>query len=262
MVANSSEQVNKEYDLIFGVNSVREKLKTAPAEIFEILLAQGKLRPVLEALQSDAAARGIQLVYVSSRDLDQLVHSERHQGVIARVKAYSYHSVSDLEKLEPSALPNWILIPDGLTDPRNLGALLRSAEAVGIGHIVLPKDRSVGITPIVAKSSAGALSHVRIYRATNLRRAIRMLKSRGFWAIGLDANAAAAYDSIHYPQKLAIILGSEGKGMRPLIAKECDYVVRIPMNGKISSLNVSIAGAVLFYELLRQRSIDKANANR
>ena len=254
--------MNKEYDLIFGVNPVREKLNSAPAEILDILLPHGRLRPVLEALRSNAAALGVKLHYVSPRELDQLLPTQSHQGVIARVQAYSYHSVSELEGLAAEALPQWILILDGLTDPRNLGAVLRTAEAVGIGHIILPKDRSVGITPAVLKSSAGAVNHITIYRVTNLRRAIKTLKNRGFWVVGLDVDASAAYDSMDYPEKLVIVLGSEGKGVRPLIAKECDYVVRIPMRGKITSLNVSVAGAVLFYELLRQRSIDKGNPNR
>jgi 23S rRNA (guanosine2251-2'-O)-methyltransferase len=254
--------MNKEHDLIFGVNPVREKLKSAPAEILDILLPHGRLRPALEALQSKAAALGVKLDYGSARELDQLVPSQNHQGVIARVQAYSYRSVSELERLAAEALPEWILILDGLTDPRNLGAVLRTAEAVGIGHIILPKDRSVGITPAVVKSSTGAVNHMSIYRVTNLRRAIKILKKRGFWVVGLDPDARAAYDSMDYPEKLVIVLGSEGKGMRPLISRECDYVVRIPMRGKIASLNVSVAGAVLFYELLRQRSVDKGNANR
>lgn len=254
--------MNKEHDIIFGVNPVREKLNSAPLEILAIILPNGRLRPALEALQNDAAALGVTLDYVSPRELDQLVHSDRHQGVIARVQAYSYRSVSELEALTAEALPDWILILDGLTDPHNVGALLRTAEAVGIGDIILPKDRSAGITPAVVKSSAGAVNHIRVYRATNLRRAIKTLKNRGFWVVGLDADATAPYDSINYPQKLLIVLGNEGKGIRPLIARECDYSLRIPMKGKISSLNVSVAGAVLFYELLRQRSIDKNNANR
>jgi 23S rRNA (guanosine2251-2'-O)-methyltransferase len=151
------------------------------------------------------------------------------------------------------------VILDGITDPRNFGAILRTAEAVAVGHIIIPKDRSVRITPVVLKTSAGAVNHLRIYRVTNLRRAIASLKKSGFWIAGLDANAKTSYDTIEYPDKLGIVLGSEGRGLRPLISNECDYLVRIPMKGKISSLNVSVAAAILLYEVSRQHGdIDKA----
>jgi 23S rRNA (guanosine2251-2'-O)-methyltransferase len=191
--------------------------------------------------------------YVVPELLDQLSQGQRHQGVVAKVKAYCYSSFSDLLKAVPSH-PEWmwILILDGLTDPRNFGALLRTAEAVGIHHIVIPKDRAVAVTPTVVKSSAGAVHHLKIYRETNLRRVVLKLKELGFWIVGLDSRAAETiYDRV-YPKRLGIILGSEGAGIRRLILRECDYLASIPMRGKIASLNVSVAGAVFLYELLRQ----------
>ena len=239
--------------LLIGVNPIIEKLKTSPEEILVILLARGNLRPILRSIESDAQRLKIAIDYLGPKELDQLTQGENHQGVLARVQAYSYASFSQLEETVSSApSPERILILDGITDPRNFGAILRTAEAVGVRHIIVPKDRSVGITPAVYKASAGAISHLRVYRVVNLRRAVFSLKTKGFWIVGLDAEAKQDYDAQEYPKKLGIVLGGEGRGIRPLISKECDYLVRIPMKGKISSLNVSVAGAVLLYEVLRQ----------
>jgi 23S rRNA (guanosine2251-2'-O)-methyltransferase len=246
-------------DLLIGINPIIEKLKTSPEEISLILLARGNLRPILKLIQSDAQRLKITINYLEAKELDHLAQGGSHQGVLARVRAYPYASFSQLDEIIASELsPDRILILDGITDPRNFGAILRTAEAVGVRHIIIPKDRSVGITPVVYKASAGAISHLRVYRVTNLRRAISSLKAKGFWIVGLDADAKQDYASQQYPKKLGIVLGSEGRGIRPLISNECDYLVRIPMKGKISSLNVSVAGAVLLYEVLRQHnSIDK-----
>jgi 23S rRNA (guanosine2251-2'-O)-methyltransferase len=247
-----------EQDLIFGVNPILEKLRAAPEEISKILLARGPLRPILKSLETDARKLQIEIQFVDAKELDYLAHGQNHQGALARVRAYSYAPFSELESTTSEACSQTVLILDGITDPRNFGAILRTAEAVGAGDIIIPKDRSVRITPVVLKASAGAVNHLRIYRLTNLRRALMSLKSSGFWIVGLDANATETYDSKEYPNKLGIVLGSEGQGLRPLIAKQCDYLVRIPMKGKISSLNVSVAAAILLYEVSRQHSgIDK-----
>lgn len=251
-------------DLLIGINPIIEKLKTSPEEISLILLARGNLRPILKLIQSDAQRLKITINYLDAKELDHLAQGGSHQGVLARVRAYPYASFSQLDEIIASELsPDRILILDGITDPRNFGAILRTAEAVGVRHIIIPKDRSVGITPVVYKASAGAISHLRVYRVTNLRRAISSLKAKGFWIVGLDADAKQDYASQQYPKKLGIVLGSEGRGIRPLISNQCDYLVRIPMKGKISSLNVSVAGAVLLYEVLRQHnSIDKDTSDQ
>jgi 23S rRNA (guanosine2251-2'-O)-methyltransferase len=166
---------------------------------------------------------------------------------------FFYLSFDELRKaISASSELVWILILDGLTDPRNFGALLRTAESVGIRHVLIPKDRSVAVTPTVVKASAGAAHYLNIYRTTNLRRAIAQLKELGFWIVGLDGKAPEAIYDRAYPKRLGIVLGSEGGGIRPLILRECDYLVSIPMEGKIASLNVAVAGAVFLYELLRQ----------
>ena len=239
--------------LLIGVNPIIEKLKTSPEEISLICLARGSLRPILKSIESDAQRLKIRIDYLETKELDNLAQGRNHQGVLARARAFSYGSVLQLKEIVASKPgPETILILDGITDPRNFGAILRTAEAAGVRHIIIPKDRSVGITPAVFKASAGAVSHLRVYRVTNLRRAISLLKAIGFWIVGLDADAKQTYDGTRYPQKLGIVLGNEGRGIRSLISKECDYLVRIPMKGKISSLNVSVAGAIFLYEVLRQ----------
>jgi 23S rRNA (guanosine2251-2'-O)-methyltransferase len=240
-------------NFLFGINPVLEKLKAAPNDISEILFAKGFSAVALQAIEAQAAHIKLPVKYVATELLDQLAHGRRHQGVVAKVKAYFYSSLSDLLKVVPSISGLiWILILDGLTDPRNFGALLRTAEAVGVQHVVIPKDRAVAITPTVVKASAGAVHYLKIYRETNLRRVILKLKELGFWIVGLDPKAAETIYGRVYPKRLGLVLGSEGEGIRPLILRECDYLVSIPMRGKIGSLNVSVAGAVFFYELLRQ----------
>jgi len=153
------------------------------------------------------------------------------------------------------------LILDGITDPRNFGALLRTADGAGVRYVVIPRDRSVEATAVAVKASAGAAYHVKIAKVTNLRRAIMDLKKLDYWIVGLDAGSRELIYNRSYPSRLGIVLGSEGKGVRPVILRECDFLVSIPMLGKIASLNVSVAGAVLLYELVRQQqSIDGKTA--
>jgi 23S rRNA (guanosine2251-2'-O)-methyltransferase len=249
--------MDKEPRFLFGINPVAEKLKASPHEVLEILIAKGSSASALRGLDAQARRLGIRVKYVIADLLDRLSEGQRHQGVVAEVTAYSYSTFADLLQAIPSNSESiWILILDGLTDPRNFGALLRTAESVGIHHIVIPKDRAVAVTPTVVKASAGAAHYLKIHRTTNLRRAIVDLKKIGFWIIGLDTNAPESIYSRTYPNRLGIVLGSEGAGIRPLILRECDYIASIPMEGKITSLNVTVAGAVFLYELLRQARSD------
>ena len=245
--------MDEAFDFLFGINPVLEKLKATPKEISEILIAKGSSVLALRAIEVRARRFKLPVKYVVPEFLDQLSDGQRHQGVVAKVNLYSYSSFAELLEALPSLSEwLWILILDGLTDPRNFGAVLRTAEAVGVKHVVIPKDRAVSVTPTVVKASAGAVHYLHIYRETNLRRVVLKLKEIGFWIVGLDPQGAETiYDRV-YPKRLGIVLGSEGEGIRPLIRGECDYLVSIPMRGKIGSLNVSVAAAVFFYELLRQ----------
>lgn len=240
-------------DIIFGVNPVIEKLKAASDEVQEVLIAEVSKRSVLRRIGQDAARLGIPVVYADRKLLDSLAGRQRHQGVVARVAGFRYLPFAQmLDRIAAPTINERVLILDGLADPRNFGALLRTAEAAGVRHILIPKDRSVDVTPLVAKASAGAVYHLNISKVTNLRRAISELKTHGYWVAGLDTNSSESIYGRSYPSRLGIILGSEGGGVRPIIVRECDFLLSIPMVGQVSSLNVSVAGAVFLYELLRQ----------
>jgi 23S rRNA (guanosine2251-2'-O)-methyltransferase len=252
-----------EPSIIFGINAILEKLKASPDEIAEILISGGA---AARALQAVAARLGVRVSPVKGTVLDRLAPGQRHQGAVARVSAYHYASLDDWLDSSVATSPQRVLILDGITDPRNLGALLRCAEAAGVAHVVIPKDRSSSVTPTVIKASAGAAHHVRVYRVTNLRRAMQQLKESGYWLVGLDAGAGMSIYGRSYPERLGVVLGSEGQGMRPLVREQCDFLVSIPMSGQVASLNVAAAGAVFLYEIKRQQlyqeNVDKSGTKR
>lgn len=252
--------MSKNQNVIFGVNPVLEKLRTSAVDISEVLISEESGRLALRLIRRQAAGLGVRVVTGSRQILDQLAGGQRHQGVIAKVKPYRYLPLEVLlERTADSLKPEWILVLDGVTDPRNFGALLRTAEAVGIHYILIPKDRSAEVTPLAVKASAGAASYLEIVRVTNLQRALVALKRIGFWTVGLDASVRRSIYDTSYPSRLAVVLGSEGKGIRPVIFRECDFLVSIPMLGKVASLNVGVAGAIFLYEILRQTRNGKEN---
>lgn len=254
--------MENDQNYIFGVNPIREMLHASPKDILGIMIVEGHQSQVLKSIEAGARHFGLHVSYVASVLLDRLASGQRHQGVAARIREFGYSNFTNVLKQlsdSPQPLREWILFLDGLTDPRNFGAILRTAEAVGIEHVIIPKDRAVRVTSVVARASAGAVHHIRICIVTNLRRAIADVKARGFWIVGLDARARDNLYEADYPGRLGIVLGSEGSGVRRLIQKECDFLVSIPMLGKIASLNVAVAGGVFFYELLRRKKrIDNA----
>jgi 23S rRNA (guanosine2251-2'-O)-methyltransferase len=251
-------------NIVFGINPILEKLKASAADVLEILIAENAEGAALRQIAHEAKQQGLRMVSVQAKVLDRLAGGYRHQGVVARVEAYRYLSFDELlVQVSTESDASWILVLDGLTDPRNFGALLRTAEAVGVRHVVIPKDRSVDVTPVVVKASAGAAHHLKVSKVTNLRRAIGELKNHGYWAVGLDGLSPESIYDKNYSNRLVVVLGGEGRGLRPVTMRECDFVVSIPMLGKIGSLNVAVAGAVFLYELVRQsRNIDKASAKR
>ncbi len=250
-------------NLVFGVNPVLEKLKASSGDVLEILLSEISDRSALRLVREQAQRLGVRLVSVNPKFLDRLVAGYRHQGVVARVKAYPYLPFAEMiEKVAAPALSERILILDGLTDPRNFGALLRTADGSGVRYVVIPKDRSVDVTPVAVKASAGATHHINIVKVTNLRRAIIDLKEQGYWIVGLDSKSRETIYGRTFPPRLAILIGSEGAGVRPINLRECDLTVSIPMLGKVSSLNVSVAGAVFLYELVRQNCEIDADSRR
>ena len=244
----------KGFDYLFGVHSVLEKLKGASSEVVEVLISKGRRQGSLRSIEEEAKRRGVPIISLDGVELSRLIGGEKHQGVVAKVFSFAYSDFAGLL----GGLPlgdkyHWILALDGVTDPRNFGSLLRTAEGVGVRDVVIPKDRSVGVTPIVVKASAGAVSYVKTYRVTNLRRAILDLKEKGYWVVGLDVHAEDSVFTRVYPERLVILLGSEGSGIRPLLREECDFLVSIPMLGRVGSLNVAVSAGMFLYELVRQR---------
>ena len=241
-------------NIIFGVNSVHETMIAAPKIVREVIVGDGTNHGRVRELILEARRLGLPVSTRSARELDRLCQGQRHQGVVAVVEAYAYSTFETLlQRIAKAEVIDWVLFLDGIVDPRNFGALLRTAEAAGVRHIVIPKDRSVDVTPLVVKASAGAAHHLSIYKVTNLRRALQMIKKSGYWTVGLAVDAKESlYDRV-FPEKLAIVLGSEGAGVRPVNLTECDFLVSIPMLGKLASLNVGVAGAICLFEMVRQR---------
>lgn len=243
-------------DYLFGINTIHEMFIAAPKSVREIIVSDNANHGRLQALVVEARRLGLPVSFRSARELDRLAQGERHQGVVAAVDAYAYPGFEKLlQRIADAEIAEWILILDGIVDPRNFGALLRTAEAAGVRHIVIPKDRSVEVTPLVVKASAGATHHLNIYKVTNLRRTMQELKQAGYWTVGLMVGAKEClYDRV-YPEKLAIVLGSEATGVRPINLRECDFLVSIPMLGNVASLNVGVAGAICLYEMVRQQRL-------
>jgi 23S rRNA (guanosine2251-2'-O)-methyltransferase len=231
-------------DLIYGLRPVAEALRSKHREVHEVLDSVGD-----REVASEAAARGVRLRRVRRGRVEELAPGAVHQGVAARVGAYPYSSLTEI-LAAPEPL---VVVLDGVTDPRNLGAVLRVADGAGASGVVVPKDRAVGVTAVAVKASAGASEHVRVARETNLRRALDKMKEAGVWAYAAEGGAGSAYTNLDLSGPVAFVLGSEGRGVRRLIREGCDDVVSVPMRGMVSSLNVSVAGAILLFEARRQR---------
>ena len=205
----------------------------------------------MREILSTALARGIAVEESPRRRLDDIAHTEHHQGVAGYFHARESLSVSRI--LDEARDPALLLVLDGIQDPQNLGAMARTAEACAVDGIVLSRHHATGVTPVAAKSSAGAIEHVSLALVGNLAQALDVMRERGLWRIGLDAAAGQRYDSFDFTQPVAVVVGAEGRGMRPLTKARCDALVRIPMLGRVTSLNAAASAAVLLYEVQRQR---------
>ena len=243
-------------DLLAGRNPVIEALK-AGRPINRILMQKGEREGSARMIETMARGQGIVVQQADKATLDRMLGGSFHQGVIAFVAAKEYTSLEDIaEAASASGEPMLVVVADGVEDPHNLGAIIRTAEAVGAHGVVIPKRRAVGLTAIVAKSSAGAIEHVRIARVANIAEAIKELKNRGAWIIGADVGAELDYTACDMRGDIALVVGGEGQGLGKAALGQCDYVARLPMRGRVTSLNASIAASVLMYEALRQRGPD------
>ncbi len=240
-------------DKIYGSNPVFEAL-TSGREIDKILILEGARHSRLAQITALAKKRGIQYSLVNRKKLDELSEGGNHQGVLAFAAAHAYVSVADiLAAAEKKGEAPFVIIAEGLSDPHNLGSIIRTASAVGAHGVIIPKNRSVGLTGTVAKVSAGAVEYVPVARVTNISATIEELKRKGLWVAGTALEGSTTHYEADLTGPLAIIIGSEGSGLSRLVRDNCDFLVKIPMIGEIESLNASVAAGVLMYEALRQR---------
>ena len=241
-------------DLIEGRNAVTEALRAGRA-IDKIYIAKGEVDKTLGHIASKARDMGVVVVEADRRKLDAMSVTHAHQGVVALAAVRDYCTVEDILAIaEERGEQPFVLLCDEISDPHNLGAILRTAECVGAHGVIIPKRRSAGLTSIVDKTSAGAAEHVAVARVPNLPAAIRTLKERGLWIYGTAAEGTQSLWDTDFSGPVCLVIGSEGDGMGRLVTEQCDFLVRIPMRGKVNSLNASAAAGVLMYEVLRQRS--------
>jgi len=240
-------------EMIVGRNSVREAIKSGRA-INKLLMARGEKHGSIIEIINLARQKGLLIQEVDSAKLDSLSGGLRHQGIAALVSPVPY---ADVETILASAYQKneapFIVLLDELEDPHNVGAILRTADAAGVHGVLLPQRRSCPLSATVAKTSAGAIEYVPVARIGNVTQAIDKLKKQGIWVVGADADGDKNYFDIDFTDPVLIVVGNEGKGLGRLVKQQCDYLVRIPMRGRISSLNASVACSLLLYEVLRQR---------
>lgn len=237
-------------DIIYGRGPVRELLRSDRQA--EYLLLQKGLEGSVGQLIALAKQKGIPVKEADVRKLDELCGGGNHQGVAAQVSAARYYELEDLLKLAKDE-PPLLVIADEIEDPHNLGAIIRTAEAAGAHGLILPKRRSAGLSQTVAKTSAGAVEHLPVVRVSNLPTTIKLLKKRGVWIYGAHMEGVP-YTQVDFSGPAALVLGSEGRGLGRLVRESCDMLVSIPMYGKMNSLNVSVAGGILLYEIARRRA--------
>ncbi|WP_456277100.1 23S rRNA (guanosine(2251)-2'-O)-methyltransferase RlmB [Bacillus sp. AK128] len=244
--------MSQDQEIVIGKNPVLEALRSG-RDINKILIAEGALKGQTGQIMQLAKESGVVVQIAPRKKLDQL-YDGNHQGIVAQVAAYQYAELDDLfaSAKEKGEDPFFILL-DEIEDPHNLGSILRTADATGAHGVIIPKRRAVGLTATVAKASTGAIEYVPVVRVTNMARTIDELKEKGVWIIGTDATGTTDYRQMDVTLPIGIVIGSEGKGMSRLVRDKCDFLIRLPMVGKVTSLNASVAGSLLMFEVLRKR---------
>ncbi len=240
-----------EKGFIFGRNSVKEALN-AGRDIEYLMVSSGEKRGSILQIINLAKKNNVPVKEVDSRKLDA-ISGEKHQGVAAILSAHAYSSVDDILKVaEDKKEAPFVVIADGVEDPHNLGAIIRTAECAGVHGVIIPKRNSAGLSSAVAKTSAGALEYVKVARVTNISRLIDDLKNKGFWFYCADMDGKPYYD-IDFDGAVALVIGGEGKGVSRLVKEKCDFTISLPLKGKITSLNASVAAGILMYQIARNR---------
>jgi 23S rRNA (guanosine2251-2'-O)-methyltransferase len=245
----------KKTDSVYGIHAVESLVASQPGSLVMLTVAAGKADPRLTSLVEQAESAAIPVKQLPRKDLDRMFPGGRHQGVVATITVETREMT---EKSLPAFLeslqePAFLLVLDGVQDPHNLGACLRTADAAGVHAVIMPRDRAVGITPVVHKVASGAVQSVPVFTVTNLARTLRELKDLGIWIYGASDAAEQLLYSTDLGGPAAFVLGGEGKGLRRLTRELCDHLVAIPMAGRVESLNVSVAAGVLLFEARRQR---------
>ena len=243
-------------DRLTGIHAVREALEAGRA-FDRIIIAKGRQDTRVEEIVQLARGRNISLRFEDRSQLDRLADSKDHQGIVALVAARAAGTLDEILAAANAGAgrgeKGLIVMLDGVEDPHNLGAVIRTALAAGAHGVVIPERRAAGLTDTVARASAGALAHLAVAKVTNLARTMEELKEAGYWLVGLDEQAEKNYTEVDYSSSVAIVLGGEGKGLHELTRKRCDFVVSLPTTGPVKSLNVSVAAGVVLFEVLRQR---------
>ena len=247
----------KNEELVFGIHAVNALIKSAPERFIEIWLLKGREDERLMPIINLTRKYGIPAQMVQRKVLDDKSFGEQHQGVVARVKPGKVFNENDLDEIlalaEKKEVPPFLLILDGVTDPHNLGACLRNADAAGVQAIIVPKDNAARLTATVRKVAVGAAESVPLIQVTNLSRTMKHLQQMGVWIIGTAGETDTCLYDVKLSGPMALVMGAEGKGMRRLTRENCDQLVKLPMSGEVSSLNVSVATGICLFEIVRQR---------
>lgn len=249
----SKGEIQEREDIVIGRNAVIETLK-GDRTVETLYISNSKLEGSISTIVSIAKEKKILIKEVDKRKLDSMCEGEAHQGVIAKITPYRYSEVSDILALaEEQGEAPFIVILDEIEDPHNLGSIVRTAELFGVHGIIIPKRRSASVSTTVYKSSVGAIEHVKIAKVTNINTVIEELKEQGIWVYGADIRATEYSYQVDFSGPCAIIIGNEGRGISKLTVQKCDKLIKIPMVGKINSLNASVAGGIIMYEVLKGR---------
>ena len=252
----SHRESGAKLEVIYGIHAVKEAVLSHPVEY--VLVAQGQHNPRVQEIIDACRAGGIGVRFAPRPAVERMAGSTQHQNVVAVCAPRAY---DDLETLLGSSARPLLMVLDGVEDPANLGAIVRTSVAAGCQGIVIPERRAAGISPAVARASAGALEHAKVSRVTNLVRALEEMKERRIWVYGFQPKAGKSYLDLDYRQGCALVLGGEGAGLHRLVRETCDELAHIPLRGPVPSLNVSVAAAVVLYEALRQRGLRAENGN-
>lgn len=246
---------------IYGINSVTEALKARGRAFEWVGMAKERHDLRLQRLIEDCRRLSVPVRFLQRTELDRMAGNAAHQGVVAVTSAKQYNELDDVIQAKRGKY-SLVVVLDGVEDPHNLGAILRTSDAAGANGVIVPERRAAAVTGTVTKASAGASEHLPIAKVTNISRTIEELKENNIWTVGLDERGTQTYDSLDYNMDCALVLGGEGKGLHDLVKRKCDFLVSIPMLGKVPSLNVSVAAAVVLYEILRQRRAAEGASNQ